>query len=113
MSGIAEGATPGPEDSGQGWWFWFSTWYPIASPLILGPTCLLAGWNWLCFLVTGVGVAVVLIRHPWDYNDKLKLPLVLWNLAEVVFALNLILYDLLMWLKANPPEPPNESEMLP
>lgn len=99
MSGVPEGDEPDPDDTGYDFWWWFRTFYPIVSALILGPICLLLGWWWVCIALTVIGAAVVLIRYPWSWNDKLKIPLFLWNVSEVLLALCFIIHHLREWLK--------------
>lgn len=60
-------------------------WYPFLSVLILGPTCLILGWNWLALAVTALGVGIVLCF--FEIIRIVTLPLLLWNLAESMLAL--------------------------
>jgi hypothetical protein len=96
---MTESAEPDPDDSGYNPWWWFSIFYPIASALILGPISLVLGWWWVCIAFTVIGAVVVLIRDPWSYNDKLKIPLLLWNASETLLALCFIIHHLREWLK--------------
>ena len=65
--------------------------YPFLSALVLGPAFLMLGWNWFCVVATLAGLVTVL-RY-YEIRAFATLPLAIWNAAELVIALNLILLE--------------------
>lgn len=82
---------PRPDEGEQEpWLFWVL--FPYASALVIGPTCLVLGWNWIGAAVTLSG-ALVVLRCFW-MRAFITLPLLVVNVAELTLALLLIVIDL-------------------
>ena len=66
--------------------------FPYASALVVGPTCLVLGWNWIGAAVTLSG-ALIILRCFW-LRAFVTLPLLALNVAELALAMLLIVLDL-------------------